>query len=154
MTLLLIVYPEPTPILIPLWVCAAVNVLLAVWKSLLPVIVQAELPVAPTLIPTLTKVALTAWKQWAACTGFDAKAATAFRKAFRYHAPENFPKSLLGPGQSLFVHGFVVGFERDGGTKQPKLALELRILDEAGKPTLAAPMTGTIEKDVVASAVS
>jgi hypothetical protein len=56
------------------------------------------LVVAP--LPKLgSKVALTAWTEWAECTGFDAKAATAFRKVFRYHAPENFPKSLLGPGQ-------------------------------------------------------
>ena len=48
------------------------------------------------------KVALTAWTQWAECTGFDAKAAkaaSAFRSAFRYHAPEKFPKSYLAPGQ-------------------------------------------------------
>ena len=45
------------------------------------------------------KVALTAWTDWTECTGFDAKAATAFRKAFRYQAPEKFPKSYLEPGQ-------------------------------------------------------
>jgi hypothetical protein len=45
------------------------------------------------------KVALTAWTHWAECTGFDAKAANAFRKAFRYKAPEKFPKSFLEPGQ-------------------------------------------------------
>lgn len=45
------------------------------------------------------KVAMTAWTQWAECTGFDQKAANAFRKAFRYKAPEKFPKSYLEPGQ-------------------------------------------------------
>jgi Protein of unknown function (DUF3105) len=45
------------------------------------------------------KVALTAWTQWAECTGFKEEAANAFRKAFRYHAPEHFPPSVLGPGQ-------------------------------------------------------
>ena len=45
------------------------------------------------------RVALTAWTQWAECSGFDEKAANAFRKAFRYHAPEQFPKSFLQPGQ-------------------------------------------------------
>ena len=45
------------------------------------------------------KVAMTAWTEWAECTGFDEKAANAFRKAFRYHAPEKFPKSYLKPGQ-------------------------------------------------------
>ena len=45
------------------------------------------------------KVALTAWTNWTECTGFNLKAANAFRKAFRYHAPEQFPKSYLAPGQ-------------------------------------------------------
>ena len=45
------------------------------------------------------KVAMTAWTQWAECTGFDVKAANAFRKAFRYKAPEQFPKSYLEPGK-------------------------------------------------------
>ena len=45
------------------------------------------------------KVAMTAWTQWAECTGFNAKAADAFRNAFRYHSPEHYPKSYLQPGQ-------------------------------------------------------
>ena len=45
------------------------------------------------------KVALTSWTNWTECNGFDEKAANAFRKAFRYHAPEQFPKSSLQPGQ-------------------------------------------------------
>jgi hypothetical protein len=55
--------------------------------------------VAP--LPNLgAKVAFTAWTQWAECTGFNQKAADAFRSAFRYHAPESgvFPKSALQPG--------------------------------------------------------
>jgi hypothetical protein len=58
------------------------------------------LVVAP--LPKLgDKVAMTAWTRWSECTGFNAKAANAFRKAFRYHAPESpvFPKSALNPGQ-------------------------------------------------------
>jgi len=58
------------------------------------------LVVAP--LPKLgAKVALTAWTDWTECTGFNLKAANAFRKAFRYHAPESgvFPKSALEPGQ-------------------------------------------------------
>jgi hypothetical protein len=55
------------------------------------------LVVAP--LPKLgSKVAMTAWTQWAECTGFDEKAANAFRKAFRYHGRETFPKSFLEPG--------------------------------------------------------
>jgi Protein of unknown function (DUF3105) len=54
--------------------------------------------VAP--LPQLgAKTALTAWTDWTECTGFNEKAANAFRKAFRYHAPEQFPKSFLEPGQ-------------------------------------------------------
>jgi len=44
------------------------------------------------------KVAMTAWTYWTECTGFDAKAADAFR-TFRYRAPEKFPKSYLNPGE-------------------------------------------------------
>jgi hypothetical protein len=45
------------------------------------------------------KVALTAWTRWAECTGFNEKAANAFRTAFRYQAPEKFPPSYLNPGE-------------------------------------------------------
>jgi hypothetical protein len=56
------------------------------------------LVVAP--LPKLgAKVALTSWTNWTECTGFNLKASDAFRKAFRYHAPEQFPKSSLMPGQ-------------------------------------------------------
>jgi hypothetical protein len=56
------------------------------------------LVVAP--LPALgDKVAMTAWTRWAECKGFDEKAAGTFRKAFRYHGPEVYPKSFLDPGQ-------------------------------------------------------
>jgi hypothetical protein len=45
------------------------------------------------------KVALTAWTRWAMCTGFNEKAANAFRSSFRYQAPEHFPPSYLNPGE-------------------------------------------------------
>jgi hypothetical protein len=47
------------------------------------------------------KTALTAWTHWTECTGFKVKAADAFRKAFRYHAPESgvFSKADLEPGK-------------------------------------------------------
>ena len=51
-------------------------------------------------LPSLgAKVAMTAWTRWSECTGFNEKAANAFRKAFRYRAPEKFPKSLLDAGR-------------------------------------------------------
>ncbi len=57
------------------------------------------------------------------------------------------PAGALGVGQSLYVNGHVVGFQRGAGD-QPKVALEVRVLDEAGKPTLAQPPTGRIDKGV------
>jgi Protein of unknown function (DUF3105) len=45
------------------------------------------------------KIALTAWTKWAECSKFDEKAFNAFRKAFRYKAPEKFPPDLLKPGE-------------------------------------------------------
>jgi hypothetical protein len=55
--------------------------------------------VAP--LPNLgSKIALTAWTNWAECTTFNQKAFKAFQSAFRYHGPESpvFPKSALQPG--------------------------------------------------------
>ncbi len=53
--------------------------------------------VAP--LPKLgNKVALTAWTHLALCPGFDKKAFTAFRDAYRYQGPEKFPPSSLQPG--------------------------------------------------------
>jgi hypothetical protein len=57
------------------------------------------------------------------------------------------PCGLLTAGQSLWVHGAVVGFQRGAGM-QPNVTVELAILDEAGKPTLAKPFGGTIDKGV------
>jgi hypothetical protein len=49
-------------------------------------------------------------------------------------------------GQVLFLHFGVTGFDRDPKTKQPKVKLEIRMLDEAGKPTLADPITEILPK--------
>ena len=57
------------------------------------------------------------------------------------------PAGALGVGQSLYVNSHVVGFQR-GPAGQPNVALELRVLDEGGKPTLASPLTGRIDKGV------
>ena len=62
------------------------------------------------------------------------------------------PISLLGVGQPYWVHAAVVGFERaKDATKQPKVALQLRVLDENGKPVAAEPFKGMIDKDIVAT---
>jgi hypothetical protein len=57
------------------------------------------------------------------------------------------PAAVLCAGQGLWVHGAVVGFQR-GGDKQPNVTLELTVKDADGKPTLAKPFSGTINKDV------
>jgi hypothetical protein len=58
------------------------------------------------------------------------------------------PAGLLGPGHSMFLNGAVVGFQRaQGANGQPNVTFELRVL-ESGKPTLAMPFTGAINKDV------
>jgi hypothetical protein len=57
------------------------------------------------------------------------------------------PAGLLGAGQSLYINALVVGFGR-GGSKQPNVTIELRVLDESGKPTTDKPFSGTIDKDV------
>lgn len=47
------------------------------------------------------------------------------------------PAPALGVvGQGLFLHFGVAGFGRDKETKQPKVKLEMRMLDEKGNPTL------------------
>lgn len=51
-------------------------------------------------------------------------------------------------GQSLFVNFWIVGFERGGKDMQPNIAFEMRVLDDAGKPTTAKAITGDINKDV------
>jgi hypothetical protein len=61
------------------------------------------------------------------------------------------PAGLPCPGESLWVSGAVVGFQRGGAAKQPNVTLELRVLDADGKPTLARPFGGTINKDVPAN---
>jgi hypothetical protein len=64
------------------------------------------------------------------------------------------PAGILCPGQSLWIHGAVVGFQRGGADKQPNVTLELTVRDDAGKATLAKPLGGTINKDVPAKDVS
>jgi hypothetical protein len=52
------------------------------------------------------------------------------------------------PGQSLFVHFFAVGFERDPRTKQPNISIEMKIVDENGKPTLEKPRSEVIKAGI------
>ena len=45
-------------------------------------------------------------------------------------------------GETLYVDFSAVNFARDKATKQPSLSVKMRVLDEKGNPTFAAPLTG------------
>jgi hypothetical protein len=47
-------------------------------------------------------------------------------------------------GETLRVNFLAVGFELGGDKKQPNLTFEMRVLDDAGKPTFAKPVTDSI----------
>jgi hypothetical protein len=50
------------------------------------------------------------------------------------------------PGQMLFLHCTSTGFELDKKKNLPNLAIEMRILDSDGKPTLPTPVTGEVKE--------
>jgi hypothetical protein len=74
------------------------------------------------------------------------------RLATSANAEGTLPSGLLGAGQTTWISALVVGFGRDNASKQPNVALQLRILDESGKPTTAKGFSTTINKDVPADA--
>jgi hypothetical protein len=51
-------------------------------------------------------------------------------------------------GETLVVNCAAAAFDRDKMTKQPNVSFEMRILDEAGKPTVVKPDVIQISKDV------
>jgi hypothetical protein len=51
-------------------------------------------------------------------------------------------------GQSLWVNFAAVGYDRDKKTKQPDIAVEMRVLDENGKPTVEKPFPGSVSDNV------
>jgi hypothetical protein len=58
------------------------------------------------------------------------------------------------PGQSMYVHFFAVGFERDATTKQPNIAVEMKIVEDNGKPTLEKPISESVKGGIKAEAVA
>jgi hypothetical protein len=59
------------------------------------------------------------------------------------------PKSPVGVvGESLYIGFAAVGFARDKKSGQPDLQLSLRVLDDKGKPTMAAPLGGRANQDI------
>lgn len=59
-----------------------------------------------------------------------------------------FQGSVFEAGEVLWVHGGVTGFQRDPATRQPRLGVEVRVLDEAGKPTVPQAHKADITRDV------
>jgi len=66
------------------------------------------------------------------------------RAALTYESGQEAP-ALAAPGQTLLLNFAVVGFTLDKKS-QPSLTVEMTIVDETGKPTLAAPITGAIRE--------
>jgi hypothetical protein len=62
------------------------------------------------------------------------------------------PAGTFATGETLWVNCSAVNFQRSD--KQPKLAVELRVLDDSDSPVLAQPFKGLIDKDVPETAVS
>ncbi len=59
------------------------------------------------------------------------------------------PAPLSGvTGQFLHVNFGVVGFDRNKGNNQPDVRVEMRVLDEKGKPTLEKAVEGAINEKV------
>jgi hypothetical protein len=49
-------------------------------------------------------------------------------------------------GQTLFINFSVVGFERDGKTRQPNTLNEYQVLDEKGQPILAKAISQVVDR--------
>jgi hypothetical protein len=62
-----------------------------------------------------------------------------------------FPTSLVQTGGSLWINTGVVNFDRDKDRGEPDVAVELRVLDEDGKPTTAEPFQRALNKKVPAN---
>jgi len=52
------------------------------------------------------------------------------------------PCPMIGEGQMVYIQCMAVGFARDANTKQPKVHVAMRILDDAGKPVLPKAVGG------------
>jgi hypothetical protein len=74
------------------------------------------------------------------------------RLATTLDAEGRVPVASFATGETLWVNCSAVDFQRSD--KQPKVAVELRVLDEADKPVLARPFTGMIDKNVPEAATS
>jgi hypothetical protein len=62
-------------------------------------------------------------------------------------AEARYPAAVFSCGQGVWVHTSAVGFRRDRG-KKANVVFEMRVLDDAGRPTLAKAVTGTPPSDL------
>ena len=59
------------------------------------------------------------------------------------------PAPFMGvTGQALWLHFFVVAFERDATAKQPHIEVQIRAYDSEGKPTIEQPRVLVVNKDI------
>jgi hypothetical protein len=57
-------------------------------------------------------------------------------------ADAHYPAAVFARGQGVWVHSSAVGFAASRG-KNPDVIFEMRVLDDAGRPTFAKAVTGT-----------
>jgi hypothetical protein len=63
----------------------------------------------------------------------------------------NVPRGPVGTvGEAMHVNFAVIGFQRNGTTKQPAVDVALRVTDEKGKETMTQPLTGKADRDIPA----
>jgi len=68
-----------------------------------------------------------------------------------YDVEGGMPAPPIGTvGQNLYIHSALIGFGR-GADKAPNAFVELRILDDARRPTLAKPLAAIVPKDLPAA---
>src|SRR5262249_50847057 len=66
-----------------------------------------------------------------------------------YQQPPPLPAPPYGvTGQALVVHCAAFGFKRDDKTKQPNIAVTIRVLDEKGNPTTKNPFNVVVNDKV------
>jgi hypothetical protein len=58
------------------------------------------------------------------------------------------PAPFFQAGKSGWINLTVVGFARDKAKSQPNVTVTLRVLDAKGRPALAKPQTGEVNKDI------
>lgn len=58
-----------------------------------------------------------------------------------------FPVPAIGAtGEPVWLHYTAVGFERGGEKKEPNMAFEMQIADDAGQPVLTDPVKGEVKQ--------